>query len=58
MYFLNFNEIDEKTQKQFVKLLQKYYRGEIYNDETLQKYVENERNKENAMHDEVEQKRL
>ena len=44
MYSINWNELDEQTQKDFIKLLKNYYSGLIYDDESLKKYVENIKN--------------
>jgi len=41
MYQINFAEIDENLQKDYIKLLKNYYSGVIH-DESLQKYVESE----------------
>jgi len=38
--FINLAEMDEKQLKEFRELLKIYYRGLIYDDESLQKYVE------------------
>jgi hypothetical protein len=40
MYFINLNDIDKKSLKEFRELLKKYYSGLIYDDESLRKYVE------------------
>ena len=46
MYFFDINEIDEKTYQDLMQLLEYYYSGEIYDDETLQKYVEKVKSEE------------
>jgi len=47
MYFIDFNEVDEDFKEDLIKFLKNYYNGVIYDDESLQKYVENElKNKE------------
>ena len=46
MYFINFDDIDEKTQRQLKKLLEKYYSCEICDDEALRKYIEDTKKEE------------
>jgi len=59
MYFFDLNEIDEKTLKDLKKLLEYYYSGLIYDDETLQKFVEEEKNlKVKTIDDDLEQKNI
>ncbi|MCL1858156.1 MAG: hypothetical protein FWF92_02855 [Oscillospiraceae bacterium] len=39
MYYINFNKLNENTQKEIIKLFKKYYSG-VYDDRTLCKYIE------------------
>jgi len=45
LYIINFNALDEKSQKDLKKLLENYYSGLIYDDESLQRYVESAKTK-------------
>ena len=57
MYSIDFNELDEKTQKQLSRLLRNYYCGLIYDDESLKKYVENIKNEESGVKKSLVKKR-
>ena len=57
MYFIDFNEMDENTRKDLIRLLRNYYCGLIYDDESLQEYVENIKNEESGVKKSLVKKR-